>query len=215
MDLDDDEDENPLDGATVYKKLFGKKLRSVEDVEELEEEDEGNWGSTNSNYYGADDVSDNEDDAKAMEEEAKKQQKSHMESLNMMDFMDLDDETEQKEWSTAAKEYDNKAFEGDTGIVQIEKQDTDSIASFSEKEKVEFLKSRFPEFTPLYNEYKVIDGKLEKTKNSLSQIDSESNQELFTVLNMKKSAYLSNLAAMNLYFVILLKNLQAPAIEEF
>ncbi|KKA01259.1 Something about silencing protein 10 [Hanseniaspora uvarum DSM 2768] len=215
-DFDSEHDEeNPLDGATVYKKLFGKKLRSVEDVEELEEEDENNWGSTKSNYYGADDVSDNEDDAKAMEEEAKKQQKSHMESLNMMDFMDLDDETEQKEWSTAAKEYDNKAFEGDSGIVQIEKQNVDSIASFSEKEKVDFLKSRFPEFTPLYKEYKNINEKLEKTKASLLLIDSESNQELFTVLNMKKSAYLSNLASMNLYFVILLNNLQDPDNEDF
>lgn len=138
-----------------------------------------------------------------------------MESLNMMDFMDLDDETEQKEWSTAAKEYDNKAFEGDSGIVQIEKQNVDSIASFSEKEKVDFLKSRFPEFTPLYKEYKNINEKLEKTKASLLLIDSESNQELFTVLNMKKSAYLSNLASMNLYFVILLNNLQDPDNEDF
>ncbi|CAI8497336.1 unnamed protein product [Hanseniaspora opuntiae] len=130
QDDSEDDEQNPLDGATVYKKLFGKKLRSVEDVGDMDGDDENNWGSSKSNYYGADDVSDNEDDAKAMEEEAKKQQISHMESLNMMDFMDLDDETEQKEWSNAAKEYDNKAFEMDSGIVQIEKQSTDSIASF-------------------------------------------------------------------------------------
>ncbi|KAL6933242.1 related to Something about silencing protein 10 [Hanseniaspora guilliermondii] len=214
VDSEDDE-QNPLDGATVYKKLFGKKLRSVEEVEELDEDDENNWGSSKSNYYGADDVSDNEDDAKAMEEEAKKQQQSHMESLNMMDFMDLDDETEQKEWSNAAKEYDNKAFEVDSGIVQIEKQNTDSIASFSEKEKLEFLRSRFPEFTPLYKEYKSINQKLENVKSVLSETDCDSNQELFTVMNMKKSAYLSNLASMNLYFFILLKNLQDPDNEEF
>ncbi|KAL6936178.1 hypothetical protein ACO0OL_002373 [Hanseniaspora opuntiae] len=215
QDDSEDDEQNPLDGATVYKKLFGKKLRSVEDVEDMDEDDENNWGSSKSNYYGADDVSDNEDDAKAMEEEAKKQQKSHMESLNMMDFMDLDDETEQKEWSNAAKEYDNKAFEMDSGIVQIEKQSTDSIASFSEKEKLDFLKSRFPEFTPLYKEYKSINEKLENVKSILLETDADSNQELFTVMNMKKSAYLSNLASMNLYFFVLLKNLQDPDNEDF
>lgn len=215
QDDSEDDEQNPLDGATVYKKLFGKKLRSVEDVEDMDGDDENNWGSSKSNYYGADDVSDNEDDAKAMEEEAKKQQKSHMESLNMMDFMDLDDETEQKEWSNAAKEYDNKAFEMDSGIVQIEKQSTDSIASFSEKEKLDFLKSRFPEFTPLYKEYKSINEKLENVKSILLETDADSNQELFTVMNMKKSAYLSNLASMNLYFFVLLKNLQDPDNEEF
>lgn len=215
QDESEDDEQNPLDGATVYKKLFGKKLRSVEDVEDLNEDEENNWGSSKSNYYGADDVSDNEDDAKAMEEEAKKQQKSHMESLNMMDFMDLDDETEQKEWTNAAKEYDNKAFEMDSGIVQIEKQSTDTIASFSEKEKLDFLKSRFPEFTPLYKEYKSINEKLENVKSILLETDADSNQELFTVMNMKKSAYLSNLASMNLYFFVLLKNLQDPDNEEF
>ncbi|CAI8496308.1 unnamed protein product [Hanseniaspora opuntiae] len=215
QDDSEDDEQNPLDGATVYKKLFGKKLRSVEDVGDMDEDDENNWGSSKSNYYGADDVSDNEDDAKAMEEEAKKQQISHMESLNMMDFMDLDDETEQKEWSNAAKEYDNKAFEMDSGIVQIEKQSTDSIASFSEKEKLDFLKSRFPEFTPLYKEYKSINEKLENVKSILLETDADSNQELFTVMNMKKSAYLSNLASMNLYFFVLLKNLQDPDNEDF
>ncbi|CAI8497312.1 unnamed protein product [Hanseniaspora opuntiae] len=34
-------------------------------------------------------------------------------------------------------------------------------------------------------------------------------------MNMKKSAYLSNLASMNLYFFVLLKNLQDPDNEEF
>ncbi|XBW35971.1 hypothetical protein QEN19_001544 [Hanseniaspora menglaensis] len=214
-DEDSNDDDNALDGAAVYKKLFGKKLRSAEDIEELDEEDENNWGSTKANYYGADDVSGNEDDAKAMEEEAKKQQQQHMESLNMMDFMDLDDEEEQKNWNKNAKDYDNKAFEGSEELTQVETQSIKSIANFSEEEKLEFLKSKFPEFIPLFKEYKSLNEKLESLNENLILIKTEEDQELSTILNVKKTAILSNLASINLYFMILLTNLQEPDNEEF
>ena len=218
-DEDDDEEEesdgDALDGATVYKKLFGKKLRSADDIEEMDDEDDNNWGSTKANYYGADDVSDNEDDAKAMEEEAKKQQQQHMESLNMMDFMDLDDDEEQKNWDKNAKEYDNKAFEGSDELVQVEKQDVHSINNFSEAEKLEFLQAKFPEFIPLFKEYRSLNENLETLDKKLASIKTEEEEELSTVLNIKKTAILSNLASINLYFMILLDNLQQPDNEEF
>lgn len=212
-DESDDESEK-LDGAAVYKKLFGKKLRAVDDIEEMDEDDT-NWGSTKSNYYGADNVSGDEDDAKAMEEEAKKQQQQHMESLNMMDFMDLDDDEEQNNWDRNAKEYDNKAFEGGEELTQIKKQDFQSLASFTESEKQEFLKTKFPEFIPLFKEYRSLNEKLEVLDDKLNVLKDFENQELFTVLNIKKTAILSNLASINLYFMILLQNLQEPDNEEF
>ncbi|SCU93690.1 LAMI_0E15258g1_1 [Lachancea mirantina] len=143
------EDEE-LDGQKAYREVFGRNLQ----VDGSENEDGGDmlenenaWGSTKNEYYGADDLED-EEDAKEIEQEALRQQKKHLEDLNMGDYLD---EGLDEEWEKNAKEFDVAQFQA-SGAASASEAVGKDVFKMSTEAKQELLKTSFPEFFPLANE---------------------------------------------------------------
>ena len=149
---EDVEEEGELDGAAAYKKIFGRNLEADQLPEEDEESgmlnNENAWGSTKGEYYGADDL-DDEEAAKEIEKEALRQQKKHLEELNMNDYLD---EEEEEEWVKNAKEFDVGKFKSSTKQPET-KVSVRDILNMDEEARDNYLKTMFPEFAPLSKEY--------------------------------------------------------------
>ncbi|EDO15258.1 hypothetical protein Kpol_461p12 [Vanderwaltozyma polyspora DSM 70294] len=193
-----DEEEEELDGAAAYRKVFGRKLDTgVEDGGDEEEaggmlENDTAWGSTKGEYYGADEIEDDEA-AKEIEKEALRQQKKHLQDLNMEDY--LDDEVEE-EWAKSAKEFDMGEFR-DTTKQSDQNVTISDIKNMSDEAKINYLKTMFPEFLPLSKELSQLSPVLEMLK---SQDDTE-------FVKIKVMALSSYLATISSYFSILLLEL--------
>lgn len=157
--------------------------------EDDESEEEG-WGSKK-NYYGGDDVSDNED-ANEMAEEALRQQKRHLQDLDMDDFVD---ESMMDDWKKTAEDYD-KAETKITGPVVNE--ETIDLGSLDDGEKAQYLAGSFPEFVPLLKEFKKLAPQLEEFK-------TEPRNPVVDVKIVALTAYLSSISS---YFAIFVDKLR-------
>lgn len=188
--------EEELDGEHAYRQVFGRKLNTEqEDVEGGDMLDnDAAWGSSKNEYYGADDL-DDEETAKEIEQEALRQRKKHLEDLNMNDYMD---EELDSEWVKSAKEFDTNEFKESTN-------QKDSVASIKdilnmdEEGKKQHLQMLFPEFLPLCKEFAQLSGILEDLK-------AQNESEAVYLKIMALSSYLGTLSA---YFSILLHELNS------
>ncbi|CAI4057944.1 hypothetical protein N7582_000972 [Saccharomyces uvarum] len=164
-DEEEEEEEEKLDGAEAYKKIFGRNLETDQPLEEDEEhgmlDNENAWGSTKGEYYGADDL-DDEEAAKEIEKEALRQQKKHLEELNMNDYLD---EAEEEEWVKNAKEFDMGEFKSSTKQPET-KVSIKDILNMDGEARDNYLKTMFPEFAPLSKEFTALAPKLEELKKS-------------------------------------------------
>lgn len=161
-----------------------------EDNENKNSDDEKGWGSKK-DYYGGDDISDDED-ANEMAEEALRQQKKHVQDLEMDDFVD---EEMLESWTKAAQDYDSTETKLMGPVVNEEAVD---FESFNEDEKLKFLAGYFPEFVPLVKEFNVLAPKLADFKTVLSSPTVETKIVALT-------AYLSSITS---YFAIFVENLK-------
>lgn len=164
-----------------------------EEGEEGEEEEEAGvegWGSKK-NYYGGDDISDDED-GKEMAEEALRQQKKHLQDLEMDDFVD---EEMLEGWKKTAKLHD--AHEATISGAVVEEKTID-LASLEDDEKLKLLKGSFPEFIPLLKEFNSLEPKLVELKNTNSNV----------IVEAKLSALTAYLGAISSYFAIFADNLR-------
>lgn len=135
-DYDEEEDDN---------------LEDDDEENDNEDEDDKGWGGRQ-NYYGGEDVSDDED-AKQMTEEALRQQKKHLQDLAMDDYVD---EEMMEGWQ--------KAAEPATETV-VEAQAAD-LHALDDKERMAVLNERYPEFVPLLTELQKLKPQLEEYKAS-------------------------------------------------
>ncbi|CAL9735746.1 something about silencing protein 10 [Monosporozyma servazzii] len=187
---DEDDENEELDGEKAYRQVFGRNLRDdqkpLEDGE-LEAEqgihDENAWGSTKNEYYGADDLDDDEA-AKEIEKEALRQQKKHLQELNMTDY--LDDEIEE-EWVKSAKEFDVSEFQSSTNQKKSNISSKD-VRKMDSESKKEYFKTMFPEYLPLCKEF----TELTTTLNELKTIK---DSEFTKIKYMALSTYLGSIAA--------------------
>lgn len=124
-------------------------------------DNENAWGSTKGEYYGADDL-DDEEAAKEIEKEALRQQKKHLEELNMNDYLD---EAEEEEWVKNAKEFDMGEFKSSTKQPET-KVSIKDILNMDGEARDNYLKTMFPEFAPLSKEFTALAPKLEELKKS-------------------------------------------------
>lgn len=154
--------------------------------EDEEGSDEEGWGSKK-NYYGGDDVSDDES-GKQMAEEALRQQKKHMQELDMDDFVDED---LMDDWKKTAEEHDNQANKD--VVVAEEVQD---IKNLNNDEKRKFLTGSFPEFIPLAKEFSTLLPTLKELKSQQG-----------AVAQTKYIALAAYLAAISCYFSLFVENL--------
>lgn len=196
QDEQEEEPDEELDGEQAYRKVFGRNLKLHEVPAEGEEggmlNNETAWGTAKGEYYGADDL-DDEETAKEIEREALRQKKKHLEDLNMNDY--LDDELEE-EWTKSAKEFDVGEFKDST-----QQNDTNvsikDILNMDTEAKKNYLQTLFPEFLPLCKE-------LTQLSDVLVDLKSQEDSEIISLKIMALSGYLGTLSS---YFGILLHEL--------
>lgn len=194
---DGDESDEDMDGAEAYKKVFGRKLEhdmpEVEDDDETMLNNENAWGSKNE-YYGADDL-DDEETAKEIEKEALRQQKKHLSELHMNDYFD---DVIEEEWSKDAKNFNMKEFKASTKQSASEIS-AKSILKMDDAEKKQYLNTLFPEFLPLSKELKKLTAQYE-------DISKNQESEVKKLQAIALSSYLSTLSS---YFAIFLHELNS------
>lgn len=194
----EDSEEEEEEDRDDEKFGFEKKMLDSEDEEyfkgeeeEEEEEDEG-WGRHKDNYYGGDEIDENDPEvAKQMEEEALRQQKKHLSELNMDDYIDED---MMDDWSKSKDSAENT-----TSILVLEAPLQD-ISSLSQEERLNLLKQNHAEFIPLIKELSVLKPQLDLL--SKQKDENEVYQVKFTSL----SAYLGSITT---YLALFLSNLEA------
>lgn len=199
---EEEEEEEELDGEKAYRQVFGRKLDVGQPGEEDDEsamlDNDNAWGSTKNEYYGADEIEDDED-AKEIEKEALRQQKKHLQELNMEDY--LDDELDE-EWSKDAKQFDIAEFQSSTKQTDTSVSIKD-LKTMDPEAKSEYLKTMLPEYMPLCKELSELSAVLDSLK---AQTETESAK-------LKTLALASYLATISSYFGILFHELQTN--EEF
>ena len=167
-------------------------------IESEEEEEQGERWGLKKNYYGGDDVSDDEAGAE-MAEEALRQQKKHLQELAIDDFVD---EATMEDWQKTAGQFD--VHDAGTGVVVAE-EDVD-FELLDEEERLKHLNGSFPEFVPLLKEFDTLSAQLEELKQGKS--------ELLHAKFVALSAYLSSISSYFSIFVEQLKLKQKFSMKE-
>lgn len=181
-----DSDSGSEDDDSQDEEFFGKR-----DEDEDAQEEEGAWGDRKSNYYGADNLEDDET-AKQIEQEAMRQQKKHLEQLQMDDY---GDEQMEEEWTKSASKHDMGDVEEEAYTQQ---QTMNDISALDQKSKRKYLTTSHPEFIPLTKE-------LTKWKPLLDALEVSHSTEVSSVQYTALSAYLGAIASYLAIFIALSK----------
>lgn len=192
---EEEEEGDELNGAEAYRKVFGRNLDLGDDNEEAQDnmlDNENAWGSTKAEYYGADDMADDET-AKEIEKEALRQQRKHLQDLNMNDYLD---DVVEEEWVKDANAFDIGEFKDST------KQDDKNVSmtdlmNMDKDAKKAYLKTMFPEFLPLSKE-------LAQLSPILDELKAHEETEFIKLKVIALSSYLGTIVS---YFGILLHEL--------
>lgn len=186
-DDEDDDDEELSDDGLVAK-------------DEEEGEAEG-WGGKRSNYYGADDLENDEDKAEE-EAEALRLQKKHLSEMKASDYYEEDDF---KVWEVTAKAAEEEGAEQTIH----ESLPTQDVSALSKEERLKLLDTVYPEAKPLAEELVSLAPKLAELGDKSNNEDNESHQ-LKTIQFTALSAYLGTIDA---YFALLLGNIQGSKVN--
>lgn len=181
---EDDDDEDEFEGAGA---------------EGDEDEEEGGWGTKRSNYYGADDL-ENDEDKEEEEAEALRLQKKHLSEMKASDFFEEDDF---KEWEKSAKELET-APAADQHV--LESLPTQDAAELSVAERTKLLDTVYPEAKPLAEELVTLLPQLEELKESSTSEEEQPETQLAALKYKSLSAYLGTI---NAYFSLLIANILA------
>ncbi|KAF5092631.1 hypothetical protein D0Z03_002769 [Geotrichum reessii] len=168
-------------------------------AEEDEEDEEGGWGSKRSDYYGADDL-ENDEDKQEEEAEALRLQKKHLSEMKASDFFEEDDF---KEWEKSAKELESTSA---TDQHVLESLPTQDAAELTVEERSKLLDTVYPEAKPLAEELVTLLPQLEKLKESST---SESDQPELQLASLKFKSLSAYLGTINAYFSLLIANISA------
>lgn len=188
MDIDEDDKATKADIDEYRRKLRGpidedEEEYFVNEDESEAEEDEG-WGISKNDYYGAEDLEEeNDEDAKEMEIEALRLQKKHMEELNMDDYM-LDETVD--EWKKEAKDEEPEE----------EAPKTVKVSAMDKAEQRQSLEKQYPEFIPLTKDFESLRPTLEDLAARRDQL-GEVDRVRYTAL----ASYLGTVAT---YFALFL-----------
>lgn len=184
MGVEEGESESEEEGVSE-----GSDEEDIDEEDAEEEDEERGWGGKQ-NYYGGDEVSDDED-AKQMTEEALRQQRKHLQELEMDDYIDED---MMEGWEKAAETFDKQESKA-----QMVLSTESSYDKLEEPEQLKLLKQSFPEFVPLLKE-------LSQLKVKLDEFHERDTNPLIEVKSVALSAYL---AAVSSYFAIFVDNLRS------
>jgi len=175
---DDDEDEVPQ-----------AQVPDDEEQENEEEEEEEGWGTSKKDYYNADEIQ-TEADALEEEAEAKRIQQKKLQKMTEADFG-----FDESEWLDAAPEDE----EGD--VVTEVLKDIEITADMGPEERLRILKTRYPEFEFLANEFIALQPVLEELQKDMESEKSIPGQTSVTVVKCRALA--AYMASLSMYFAIL------------
>lgn len=181
----DDEEVLGIDDDEGDEEQFDEEFDEEGEEEDEEEETVQGWGGRK-NYYGGDEVDDNES-SKQMTEEAKRQQKQQLEELGIADYFD-DDMVD--DWNAKSASFDQQTFKS-----LVINQDLD-MTKLEKSEKLDLLKTSFPEFIPLLEE-------LAKLYPKLQDFGTDE------VSNIKRISLTAYLIAVSSYFLIFVDRIKA------
>lgn len=149
-----------------------------------EHDDDAGWGNSRDDYYGADDV-ENDEDAKLEEEEALRLQQKHLEGLSTEDYYEEDDLAE---WKRSAKE----SIDSEASVVNEQLPDQDP-SLLNDSERLNLLEMAFPELLPLAKELTSLNKELPELKKHAGENH---------VSQIKFSALTAYIGTINAYFAL-------------
>lgn len=207
LGYDEDDDELDEDEEGEYENDYtSRKRKGASDSESEagandEEEDEVGleaWGSSRKDYYNADMI-ETEADALEEENEAKRLQQKHLKAMKEADFG-----FDELDWVESGKGAEDSK-DGQDGIVTEVLPQLEITDDMSSEEKLKILKSRYPEFEPLANDF--VDLQPEYT-NILAEAQKaeeamDGSEASVPVPIIKFRALASYLGSISMYFALL------------
>ncbi|EFW98962.1 sas10 utp3 family protein [Grosmannia clavigera kw1407] len=203
----DDSDDSEAERRAASKKAKGntKKGRSAtsddgsdgEDAAGDEDGDQGWWGASKKEYYDGE-VIETEDNALEEEEEARRLQKKQLSRMAAEDFFDADD------WNTdgaATGEADKTGAAAAGAVVTVTMKTAEEIDGMSAEERYELLKTLYPEFDYVCDEFAELEPLLNEYKKAA---EGKAGNTLEAIQYRVLGCYVSTMA---LYFSLLM----APA----
>lgn len=172
----------------------GAKSKDDSESEALGEGDEnaGGWGSSKRDYYNADNI-ETEADALEEEAEAKRLQQKKLQKMSEADFG-----FDENEWLDA----DNADNDGD--VVTEVLKDIEITADMGSEERLNLLRTRYPEFESLASEFLKLQPLFESLQLEANEVaKSEKSTKAGTRLALiKLRALAAYLGALTMYFAI-------------
>lgn len=164
------------------------------------------WGGRKDNYYGDDDL-ENEEDAEAYEKSALRIQKKHLKGMKRSDFFE---ENDFKEWEKSAKEVEEeevaKAKGEDDHVRKIlDSLPTQDPAKLNESERLQLLETLYPEVIPLSNEYVESRKTLKEIEMELK--DKKADPSLKKINTLKHTALSAYIVTLESYFTLFITNI--------
>lgn len=197
LDYDDDDDEDEdEDEEEAEAEDDDERKPEAEDDEDL-----GGWGPSKKDYYNADAI-ETEQDALDEEAEALRIQKKQLQSMTEADFGFDEDDWAGQDGGAGA----------DAGKVVTEVLPQLRITDdMSEEEKMKILRTRYPEFEPIAQEYarlQPVHDELAAAANAAARLIKSKSGKNGTLLRTpmaitKYRACAAYVAAMSMYFAVL------------
>jgi U3 small nucleolar RNA-associated protein 3 len=166
---------------------------SASEAPDEDDEDAGGWGSSKRDYYNADNI-ETEADALEEEAEAKRLQQKKLQKMSEADFG-----FDENEW------LDTDNADDDDDVVTEVLKDVEITEDMGTEERLTLLRTRYPEFESLANEFLKLhplleDLRLEANAAASSKSSTKSGTRLAAAKSRALAAYLG---ALTMYFAVL------------
>ncbi len=195
---EEDEDILEADDITENARIKAEDDSASEETDE-DDKDAGGWGSSKRDYYNADNI-ETEADALEEEAEAKRLQQRKLQKMSEADFG-----FDENEWLDA-----DNAGDVEDVVTEVLK-DVEITADMGTEERLNLLRTRYPEFESLASEFLKLqpllqDLKLEANAMASSKSSTKSGKRLAVAKLRALSAYLG---ALTMYFAVLTSTAKA------
>ncbi|KAG9228465.1 Sas10 C-terminal domain-containing protein [Amylocarpus encephaloides] len=185
----DDEEEEQDDEDTPKPPRSGN-FNSDDEADQEEEEEEG-WGASKKDYYNADEIQ-TEIDAMEEEAEAKRIQQKKLQKMTDADFG-----FDESEWLDAEKEDEKDGRQVVTEVLK----DVEITPEVGAEERLQILRSRYPEFEFLADEFVTLQPVLAELQQEMEAGNPVAGTTSRTVVKCRALA--AYMASLTMYFAIL------------
>lgn len=187
-----------MDDRPVTKARLREDLGRDGDSDSDEDAELAKWGTRSSAYYGADAV-ETEQDARDELSEAARLHKKHTQAFGMTGF-GLDE----AEWKDTAREDEAQKPKGDSASTVVVKDANELVvpANMSASDRLDLLKTRFPEFDDLAEELTTLHAEHDQMSDQLAAM-KDAMPSAVALMKTRMRALKAYLGSLAMYFVIL------------